>query len=282
MKAGGGGSLTVRKRDAETAQMTLRREWSALEETASLRREGAHRLLEHLLACLPPGSRGMDLLAETTIGRLLVALEDDLVLRSRVRKPDKLLDRALLWLHEQEVIRLHKGLAVFRPAMTIKLEQETPRRGFANVDFEPLKLHYQGQVLQIHVMVEYARRGLEAMADALNLAMDYFSLGAGGFPWSVAAGSGQGDRAADHAGVVAGHRREPAQSSPAAHRRRRPGADQRSGARRSGLRQDPGPGPPHRLSRACQARESPRHPRPGLQPARRGRDPSPPGRINRR
>ena len=173
----GGGSLRVRKTDAETVRVKLLRTWSALEETASLRREGAHRLLEHLLACLPPGSRGTDLLAETTFGRLLVALEDDLVLKSRVRKPDKLLDRALLWLHEQEVIRLHKGLAVFRPAMTIKLEQETPRRGFAAADFEPLKLHYQGQVMQIHVMVEYARRGLEATADALHLAMDYFRLG---------------------------------------------------------------------------------------------------------
>ena len=176
-EGGGGGSLRVRKSDAETAQVTLQREWSALEETASRRREGAYRLLEHLLACLPPGSRGTDLLAETTLGRLLEALEADLVLKSRAKHPEKLLERALLWLHEQEVIRLHKGLAVFRSAMTIKLEPETPRRGFASTDFEPLKLHYQGQVTQIHVMVEYARRGLEAMADALHLAMDYFSLG---------------------------------------------------------------------------------------------------------
>ena len=176
-EGGGGGSLRVRKSDAETAQVTLQREWSALEETASRRRAGAHRLLEHLLDCLPPGSRGMDLLAETTLGRLLEALEADLVLKSRAKHPEKLLDRALLWLHEQDVIRLHKGLAVFRPAMTIRLEQETPRRGFAATDFESLKLHYQEQVAQIHVMVEYARRGLEAMADALHLAMDYFSLG---------------------------------------------------------------------------------------------------------
>ena len=177
----GGGSLRVRKVDAETAQVTLQREWSALEETASRRREGANRLLAHLLDCLPQGSRGTDLLAETTLGRLLEALESDLVLKSRAKHPEKLMERALLWLHEQEVIRLHKGLAVFRPAMTIKLEQETPRRGFATADFEPLKLHYQGQVTQIHVMVEYARRGLEAMADALRLAMDYFSLKQGEF-----------------------------------------------------------------------------------------------------
>ena len=175
-EGGSAGSLGIRKHDAETVRMTLQREWSALDETASRRREGARRLLEHLLAVLPPGVRGTDLLAETTIGKLLEALASDLALKSRIKDPEKLLDRALLWLHEQEVIRLHKGLAVFRPAMTIRLGDEKPRRGFAAADFEPLRLHYEGQVRQIHVMVEFARRGLEAMADALRLAMDYFSL----------------------------------------------------------------------------------------------------------
>ena len=172
---GAAGSLTVRKQDAETARVTLQREWRTLEETARIRREAAGRLLDHLLACLPPGSRGTDLLAETTLGKLTEAIESDLVLKSKVRNPTKLLDRALLWLHEQEVIRLNKGLAVFRPAMTIRLEQRD-RRGFAKTDFEPLALHYKGQVLQIHVMVEFAERGLAAMTDALRLAMDYFTL----------------------------------------------------------------------------------------------------------
>ncbi len=175
-EGGGAGSLRVRKRDAETVQVTLQREWTALTKTAALRRAAAKRLLEHLLACLPSGHRGTDLLAETTLGKLLAAIESDIILKSEVRKSDKLLDRALLWLHEQEVIRLHKGLAVFRPAMTIRLTQEEQRRGFANADFKPLRLHYKGQVLQIHVMVEFARRGLDAMAEALQLAMDYFSF----------------------------------------------------------------------------------------------------------
>ncbi len=115
------------------------------------------------------------MLAETTLGKLLQAIEADLFLKSNVRKPDKLLDRALLWLHEQEVIRLNKGLAVFRPAMTIRLEHRE-RHGFSKADFEPLALHYKGQVLQIHVMVEFAERGLAAMSEALRLAMDYFTL----------------------------------------------------------------------------------------------------------
>ena len=105
---GAAGSLTVRKRDAETVRVTLRREWRSLEETARIRRQAAGRLLDHLLACLPPGNRGTDLLAETTLGKLLQAIESDLILKSNVRKPDKLLDRALLWLHEQEVICLNR------------------------------------------------------------------------------------------------------------------------------------------------------------------------------
>ncbi|MDE0280261.1 MAG: RecQ family ATP-dependent DNA helicase [Gammaproteobacteria bacterium] len=172
---GAAGSLTVRKRDAEIAWVTLHREWGMLERVADLRRDAAGRLLEHLLGCLAPASRGTDLLAEATLGKLLREIESDLVLKSQVRNPAKLMDRALLWLHEQEVLRLNKGLAVFRPAMTIKLEQRD-RRGFSKADFEPLALHYKGQVLQIHVMVEFAERGLVAMGEALRLAMDYFAL----------------------------------------------------------------------------------------------------------
>lgn len=79
-----------------------------------------------------------------------------------------------MWLHEQEVLRLNKGLAVFRPAMTIHLEQG--RRRFTKADYEPLEMHYEEQVLQVHVMDEYVQRGLKKMADAMRLSMDYFHL----------------------------------------------------------------------------------------------------------
>ena len=138
-EGGAGGSLSVRGRDAETLQVTLQREWGALVRTAELRRSGAKRLLDHLLRSLPPRSRGTDLLVGTTMGKLLAELQSDLTLRSEVRNPDKLMDRALLWLHEQEIIRLNKGLAVFRPAMTIRLKPE--RRGFIEADFRPLRMH---------------------------------------------------------------------------------------------------------------------------------------------
>ena len=179
---GATGSLSVRKQDAETARITLQREWEDLEGMAQRRRAAAGRLLEHLLADpqLPQGSRGTDLLAETTLGKLLQAIESDLILKSESRNLQKLLDRALMWLHELEVIRLNKGLAVFRPAMTVRLARGE-RRGFAKADFEPLSLHYKGQTLQVHVMQAFAQHGLDTMRDALRLAKDYFTLKEGMF-----------------------------------------------------------------------------------------------------
>jgi ATP-dependent DNA helicase RecQ len=170
----GKGSVHLRKLDAETVQVTLLREWPALTRTAELRRAGAQCLLGHLLSTLPPGVRGLDLLAETTLGQLRRAIEGDLALMAETRDPVKLLDRALLWLHEQEAIRLNKGMAVFRQAMTIRLA--AGKRGFAKSDFAPLQMHYDEQVVQIHVMAEYVQRGLQAMADAIRLALDYFEL----------------------------------------------------------------------------------------------------------
>ncbi|MDE0388708.1 MAG: RecQ family ATP-dependent DNA helicase, partial [Rhodospirillales bacterium] len=179
---GAAGSLSVRKQDAETARITLQREWEDLEGMAQRRRAAAVRLLEHLLAepQLPQGSRGTDLLAETTLGKLLQAVEADMMLKAESRDTTKLLDRALMWLHELEVIRLNKGLAVFRPAMTVRLARGE-KRGFAKVDFEPLALHYKEQVLQVHVMAAFAQHGLDAMRDAMRLAKDYFTLKEGAF-----------------------------------------------------------------------------------------------------
>lgn len=168
------GSLRLRRSDREMVAVTLQRAWADLKTIAERRRAAAERLLEHWLAALPAGARGTDLLAETTMGKLMAAIESDLVLKAESRDLSRLLDRALLWLHEQEILRLGKGLAIFRPAMTLKLVPD--RRNFTQIDFKPLKLHYDAQRLQIHVMAEYARRALIALAEALQLALDYFRL----------------------------------------------------------------------------------------------------------
>ena len=169
-------SLEIRARDMETVGVRLRRDWAAVDRIASLRREGAARLLEHLVGKVPDGTRGVDLLVETTYGALEQAIKDDLALASKLhdQNTQALVDRALLWMHEQEVVTLNRGLTVFRTAMTLRVTRE--RRSFTVADFEPLQAHYAEQTAQIHVVAEYARLGLADIRLAHRLANDYFRL----------------------------------------------------------------------------------------------------------
>ena len=169
----GTANMRVRTRRNEVVQVTLLRDWRTIENSGNDRRQAAEAVLRHLLSRLPVGERGADLLVETTMGQLTDALNANQFLAKSVNT-DRLLQQALLWLHDQEVIRLNRGLSVFRPAMTIRLDGS--RNRFLNSDFEPLQIYYDEQTLQIHIMAEYAEKGLDSIADALLLALDYFRL----------------------------------------------------------------------------------------------------------
>ncbi|WP_232816501.1 RecQ family ATP-dependent DNA helicase [Paracoccus zhejiangensis] len=171
---GGRGNLHLRKDSRNTLLVTLQRPWQVVEQTAVIRRQGAELLLTHLTGKVAKGTRGKDLQVETTMGDLLASLTGDAFLRSAVQDMNKLMERALLWLHEQEVVTLGKGLTVFRPAMTVHLR---PGRETFTVDhFTPLEQHYAEQTIQTHVMAAYAQQGLEAMDRAEKLSSDYFQL----------------------------------------------------------------------------------------------------------
>ena len=169
-------SIEIRARDMNTLGVRLRRSWSAIERIARLRRDGAGLLLGHLIGKVPPGVRGVDLLVETTYGGLEQAIKSDIVLAAELknRNTQALVDRALLWMHEQEVITLNRGLTVFRPAMTLKVTRDG--RPFTVADFQPLQQHYAEKTAQIHVVAEYARLGMDDIGLALRLAVDYFEL----------------------------------------------------------------------------------------------------------
>ena len=169
-------SIEIRARDMETLGVRLRRDWAGIDRIARVRRDGAARLLDHLLGKVPDGVRGVDLLVETTYGALEQAIRDDLVLRSELKnqQAQPLVDRALLWMHEQEVVTLNRGLTVFRQAMTLKVTRDG--RTFTVADFTPLQEHYAEQTAQIHVVTEYARLGVDDIHLALRLSVDYFKL----------------------------------------------------------------------------------------------------------
>ncbi|MBK0400864.1 ATP-dependent helicase [Limibaculum sp. M0105] len=168
------GSLQLRKENSEHLRLRLQRSWDKLARTAELRRKGSAVLLSTLARAAPSGARGKDIQVETTLGALMAALSSDLELARDVTDASKLLDRALLWLHEQGVVTLGKGLTIFQPAITIHLEPDN--RQFTKADFEPLRMHYEEQTLQTHIMASYAECGLNSMREALRLSEDYFKF----------------------------------------------------------------------------------------------------------
>ncbi len=166
-------NMRLRTLRNEVVQVTLLKDWRSIQRSALARRRAAETVLRHLLSKVEKGKRGADLLIETTMGQLIDSLNYRQILGKSVNT-DRLLQQALLWLHDQEVIRLNRGMSVFRSAMTIRMKKS--RNRFLKSDFAPLKVHYDEQTLQIHIMAEYAEKGLKSVADAVRLTLDYFSL----------------------------------------------------------------------------------------------------------
>jgi superfamily I DNA/RNA helicase len=176
--AGTHGSIDLRHLAQDTYRVRVRRNWKALSELAEKRRRVAVVVLDVLLskipADMPPRA---DLLVEFSFEELHDALDRDLILRAEIKDMDAAIERGLMYLHEQRVIILQQGLAVFRSAMRIRLSPGAKGDKYKVSDYQPLEDHYHERVLQVHVMSEYARRGLAAIREALSLVLAYFSLG---------------------------------------------------------------------------------------------------------
>lgn len=167
--------FSLRKVRREYLRLRLRRGWRSIREITELRRGVAEALLSFLLGRLPEATRGADLRVECTLGELAGTLRGDLALAAQVKDIPKAIETGLLYLHEVQVLIIDRGKSVFRPAMTIRLYPEEPRRRFVQSDYQPLFEHYRERNFQVHVMQEYARLGLKKLAEALAFVAAYFS-----------------------------------------------------------------------------------------------------------
>lgn len=170
-------SLEFRHSSGDVYRIKLRRDWASLVEISEKRRAVAEVVLRTILDKVPAGSpAASDRLVEFSLEDLARAVQADLTLRGQIKDTLAAVERGLMYLHEQKAIILQHGLAVFRQAMTIRLQPEAKGRRYAQKDFVPLEEHYQEQILQVHVMVEYARRGVQSIQDGLQLILAYFQL----------------------------------------------------------------------------------------------------------
>ena len=176
--AGKYGSVDVYPVSKELYRLRVRRSWDDLIELSRRRGRVASVILTAILEKIPPATPpGKELLVEFSFEDLTRAVDSDLELRSEVRDKDVAVERALLFLHEQSVIHLQQGLAIFRSAMTIRVLPEAKGQKYTKHHYQALQYHYNERVFQVHVMSEYAKYGMEKIQQALNLVVAYFQMG---------------------------------------------------------------------------------------------------------
>ncbi len=170
--------LRVMLHSRDQGSVQVRGEWDGIVATAVRRQAMATICLDRMLAPLAAsGAQGKGLLVEFTLEDLQAAIDQDLLLRSAPSpNPVQELEHVLLFLHRTEVLVLHKGLAVFRQAMTIRLPGEKRTSRYTQEDFAPMAEHQHERTRQVHVMAEFAARLQRSPTDGLAFLDDYFRL----------------------------------------------------------------------------------------------------------
>jgi len=173
--AGQRGSLELKSFGPDLYRVKLHRGWDALIKTSELRSSLAKNLLDAIIANIPDSTpASANILVEFSLDDLVDALKGDLFLSGQVKNELAAIERALMFLHEQDVIALQQGLAVFRQAMTIRMLEQ--KRRYTKGDYSPLADHYKERTFQVHVMNEYARLGADKIKMALGLVAAYFTM----------------------------------------------------------------------------------------------------------
>ena len=177
------GSFEINYIDRNRYQVRLQRSWGNIEKTICLRQNVAHVILRTLIRMAnrqtaeAGGKSTGDVQLSFASDDLSGAIRSDIALRAEIKKMLPAIDRALMFMHEHQVISLQGGLAILRQAMTIRLSPAAKGRHYNTGDFKPLEIYYREKRLQVHVMMRYATLALEKLATAIRLVLDYFSLG---------------------------------------------------------------------------------------------------------
>jgi ATP-dependent DNA helicase RecQ len=174
--AGQSGSVGIRATGNNCFTIFLQRNWEAVMATVRIRQQSAFIALQVILATVKSNEKpNANLRVEFTLEGIVEGLKGDLLLLPQLKKPLAAAERALTYMHEQRVLELQQGLAVFRQAMTLRLSPDINGRRYTIQDFSPLKTHYSERNFQIHVMNEYARKALERISTAMRLVTSYFN-----------------------------------------------------------------------------------------------------------
>ena len=171
-------SLELSYQNREMCRLRLRREWHTMAAITRRRHDLAVLILQAIMEAAPTSDKKKkEILVRFSYEGLTQYLNSSIATIDI--KPGKMmaaLEAGLLFLHDNRVISLQHGMAVFRQAMTLKVDRTNAARRYTRSDFEPLSLHYTQRIFQIHIMNAFARMGTEKLRQALNMILSYFAM----------------------------------------------------------------------------------------------------------
>jgi len=146
--------------------------WQVLDSTPVYETEAGDVPDGTLLPVSQGSISGSHLRAEFTAEKLDEYLKPFLPDKSKEDRSD-LINQSLLFLNENEILRIGRGLAVLKTAMRIKLPDDKKRR---TIQFDRLLDYYKEQIFQVHIIEAYAEKSLQEIVHALEFVADYFKL----------------------------------------------------------------------------------------------------------
>ena len=152
-------------------------DWPKFQAQLELRAEVGQTLLHVLLEHAEREGLTGERLVRFSLDELRRALEERSALGREIKDAFNAIEKTLLFLDEHDVIKLEKGLAIFRQAMTIEVLDEAKRRRYSRGDYRPLEEHYGQRVCQIHAMGRYVDEAHKSLDGGRRYVQDYFSLG---------------------------------------------------------------------------------------------------------
>ena len=172
----------IKKDDRDSLQIELRKGWDEIVKLSLQRRDMAALIIKALV------EKHID--AESSERRVLVSFSESELIEyicsdlsgnyRALRDFPEALHHVLLWMHDGKVINLQQGKALITSAMTLYLKDH--RKGnrarlFTKGDYSPLAIYYVEKVLQVHIIGEYARKGIEEVGKHIAFIKEYFRLG---------------------------------------------------------------------------------------------------------
>lgn len=183
--SGSKGSIGFRVSAKEFFVVELYRSWAEIRKVAYQRQLLTTKVVDFLYSLLSSSTKSLQkkVMLEFTLEQGVEFVKQDLTIQATLSSKNqsqqaefllKGIQRALLFLDTHKALELQNGMAVFKQAMEITLTPDNNNR-YRKSHYKQLHDHYFQKVVQVHVMNEYARLGMEQIKQSLHLVKDYFT-----------------------------------------------------------------------------------------------------------